>query len=111
MNRADLVKKLHARLPFLLEREREALVTEMVDAFIRALISGRRIEIRGFGVFSVRVRNARRARNPRTMAIVSVPRKAVPFFRSGKHLLVRVNSCDSPAEKSASNRSRRSCVG
>ena len=107
MNRADLVKKLQARLPFLVEREREALVAEMVGAFARALASGRRIEIRGFGVFGVRVRNARRARNPRTSALVFVPRKAVPFFRSGKQLLARVNSHGAAGHSATAGRRRR----
>jgi integration host factor subunit beta len=86
-----LVERLREQLPLSFETERIALVETMIAAMCEALASGRRIEIRGFGVFELRRRGPRHAVNPRTGEPMFVPAKVVPFFRAGRVLLARVN--------------------
>ncbi|MEO1103766.1 MAG: integration host factor subunit beta, partial [Pseudomonadota bacterium] len=83
--------------PHLLQREVDAVVNCVLDQMRDAMRDGNRVEIRGFGAFSVRHRSARTGRNPRTGAAVKVEEKAVPFFRTGKELRERIN--ESPAKK------------
>jgi len=85
------VDRLKERLPLLNEDERLALVETVLDALAQALAQGRRIEIRGFGVFEARRRSARIAHNPRTGRPMNVPAKTIPFFRPGRGFLERVN--------------------
>jgi integration host factor subunit beta len=91
VNRRELAERLQTRLPLLTERERLLLVEGMLEAIAAALAEGRRVEIRGFGVFETRRRDARTAHNPRTGKTMHVPAKAIPFFRAGRLLLDRVN--------------------
>jgi integration host factor subunit beta len=92
MTKRELVRALQERLPLLHEHERVLLVDEMIAALMAALVAGQRVEIRGFGVFEIRQRGPRVARNPRTGRTMSIPAKRVPFFRAGKTLLDRVNA-------------------
>lgn len=72
--------------------EMELAVSTVLDEIGHALAEGRRVELRGFGAFSVKSREARKGRNPRTGDRVDVPRKSVPFFKTGKQLRERLNS-------------------
>ena len=92
MIRSELVQKLCGDFPDLTQREVEGVVSALFDAITEQLATGGRVELRGFGAFSVRARPARAGRNPRTGETVDVPAKAVPFFKSGKELRERLNA-------------------
>lgn len=91
MIKSELIAKLAAEHPHLTHRDVERVVNVVLDGMVGALETGGRVELRGFGAFSVRSRPARSGRNPRTGATVSVPAKHVPFFKSGKELRERLN--------------------
>lgn len=86
MTRSDLVEELAARFGQLTHRDAEFAVKTILDAMNNALVRGHRIEIRGFGSFSVNHRPPRIGRNPRSGASVIVPEKRVPHFKPGKAL-------------------------
>ena len=86
MTRSDLVEELAALLPFLMQRDAEQAVKALQDAIVDALVQGQRIEIRGFGSFSIHHRTARTGRNPRSGESVLVPAKRLPHFKPGKAL-------------------------
>jgi integration host factor subunit beta len=90
MTKADLVDKVTS-LGDLTRRDGEVIVDTLFDSVIGALKSGDKIEIRGFGSFRTRQRNARTGRNPKTGAKVDVPAKRVPFFKPSKELRDSVN--------------------
>ena len=90
MTKADLVDQVTA-IGDLTRRDGEVIVDTLFDAVIGALKSGDKIEIRGFGSFRTRQRNARTGRNPKTGAKVDVPAKRVPFFKPSKELRDLVN--------------------
>ncbi len=94
MIKSQLIAKLAAENPHLSRGEAERVVARVLDCITEALAGGRRVELRGFGAFSVRARPARAGRNPRTGEEVSVPGKAAPFFRSGKEMRERLNVVD-----------------
>ncbi|MBC6981511.1 integration host factor subunit beta [Caulobacter sp. 17J80-11] len=91
MIKSELIARLAAEHPHLTHRDIERVVNIILDGMVEALESGGRVELRGFGAFSVRSRPARAGRNPRTGETVSVPAKHVPFFKSGKELRERLN--------------------
>ena len=86
MTRSDLVDELAARFVQLTHRDAEFAVKTLLEAVSDALVHGNRIEIRGFGSFSVNRRPPRMGRNPRSGASVSIPEKRVPHFKPGKAL-------------------------
>ena len=86
MTRSDLVEELAARFAQLTHRDAELAVKAMLDAMADALVRGHRIEIRGFGSFSINRRPPRTGRNPRSGQSVLVPEKRVPHFKVGKAL-------------------------
>lgn len=90
MTKADLVDKVTA-LGDLTRRDSEVIVDTLFDSVIGALKAGDKIEIRGFGSFRTRQRNARTGRNPKTGTKVEVPAKRVPFFKPSKELRDTVN--------------------
>lgn len=98
MTKSDLVLRLAERCPHLLQRDVERIVNTVFDAISNALARGNRVELRGFGTFSVKRREARQGRNPRTGESVTVGEKCVPFFKTGKHFRDRLNGIESPAE-------------
>lgn len=100
MLRSELVRLLKARHPGLRPAEIEQGVDAIFEEIVRALEAGRRVELRGFGAFSVRKRKARTGRNPRTGDAVNVDQKNVPFFKPGKELRERVNDNPPGAPKS-----------
>ncbi|MDG6095713.1 integration host factor subunit beta [Acetobacter sp. AN02] len=91
MTRSELVAKIAAANPHLQLREAELIVQTILDEISQALGRGDRVELRGFGAFTVKQRAARSGRNPRTGEAVEVADKAAPFFRAGKELRERVN--------------------
>ena len=92
MIRSELIAKLSAENPHLSQKDVERVVTAILERICHALSNGGRAELRGFGAFSVRGRPARSGRNPRTGDSVEVRAKAVPFFKSGKELRLRLNA-------------------
>jgi len=86
MTRSDLVEELAARFGQLSQRDAEQAVKTILDAVSDALVRGHRIEIRGFGSFSVNHRPPRMGRNPRSGEAVQIPAKRVPHFKPGKAL-------------------------
>lgn len=91
MTKSELINRLAAQNPDLYHQDVEKVVNAVFDTLTDCLASGDRVELRGFGAFSVRERAARQGRNPRTGEAVSVPSKQVPFFKSGKELRERIN--------------------
>lgn len=91
MIRSELVQKLVDENPHLYQRDVERIVNTIFDEIIDAMASGDRVELRGFGAFSVKKRDARVGRNPRTGESVAVAEKHVPFFKAGKLLRDRLN--------------------
>ncbi len=91
MTKSELIAELAAANPHLLARDVEVIVGTIFDEITDALARGDRVELRGFGAFTVKRRDARTGRNPRTGAAVAVEEKIVPFFKAGKELRERVN--------------------
>ncbi|MBI5419733.1 MAG: integration host factor subunit beta [Deltaproteobacteria bacterium] len=92
MTKSDLVQKLSEHVTTLTKKECEAIVDTVFDHMKDALQRGEKIEIRGFGSFTVRVRRAKEGRNPKTGEKVSIPEKRIPFFKVGKELRELVNA-------------------
>ena len=92
MTKSELIARLSERYPHLYQRDVERIVNTVFDEITAALADGDRVELRGFGSFSVRRRNARVGRNPRTGATVNVEEKFLPFFKTGKELRERLNT-------------------
>ena len=88
---SELVQKIADENPHLYQRDVERIVSTIFDEIIEAMARGDRVELRGFGAFSVKKRDARVGRNPRTGESVQVEEKAVPFFKTGKLLRDRLN--------------------
>ena len=91
MIRSELVAKIAAENPELTQAEAEKVVRTIFESITEALAKDGRVELRGFGAFSVRHRDPRRGRNPRTGEAVDVEAKSVPYFRAGKELRERLN--------------------
>lgn len=91
MTKSELIQALAQENPHLYHRDVERIVSTVFEEITDALTRGDRVELRGFGAFSVKDRSARMGRNPRTGEAVEVTRKNVPFFKSGKELRERVN--------------------
>ena len=92
MIRSELVETLVRENPELKPEEVEQVVHIFFDEIAQRLAEGGRVELRGFGAFSTREREARRGRNPRTGAAVDVPAKRVPYFKAGKEIRGRLNT-------------------
>ena len=98
MIRSELVQKLCSGFPDLTQREVENVVSAIFDSITDQLAKGGRVELRGFGAFSSRQRDARVGRNPRTGEAVDVNAKRVPYFKPGKEMRERLNLSDVTAE-------------
>ncbi len=92
MIKSELIQQIAEDNPHLYQRDVERIVSTLFEEITAALARGDRVELRGFGAFSVKKRDARMGRNPRTGEAVPVPEKAVPFFKAGKELRERMNS-------------------
>ncbi len=99
MTKSELILRLAALNPHLYQRDVERIVSTIFDEITAALAEGHRVELRGFGAFSVKRRDARIGRNPRTGTAVEVAEKYVPFFKTGKQLRDRLNGgVDTPED-------------
>jgi len=92
MIRSELLQVLAQENPGLRMEEIEKIVGTFFDEIAGRLATGGRVELRGFGAFSTREREARSGRNPRTGESVSVPGKKVPYFKPGKEMRARLNA-------------------
>ena len=92
MIKSELVQRLAAAHPHLYQRDVENIVNAILDEIAGGLAEGNRVELRGFGAFSVKHRPARTGRNPRTGESVDVEEKWIPFFKAGKELRERLNA-------------------
>src|SRR3569623_1247880 len=91
MIKSELVQRIAEHNPHLYQRDVENIVNAILNEIVAAMARGDRVELRGFGAFSVKHRPARPGRTPRTGARVSVAQKSVPFFKSGKERRERLN--------------------
>ena len=96
MTKSELIAALAADNPHLRGADVEVIVATIFDQITGALARGERVELRGFGAFTVKHRDARTGRNPRTGEAVPVDEKSVPFFKAGKELRERVNAGKTP---------------
>ena len=96
MIKSELIQRLADENPHLYQRDVEKIVSTVFEEITQALARGERVELRGFGAFSVKHREARVGRNPRTGESVDVPDKRVPFFKTGKELRDRMNADGGP---------------
>jgi integration host factor subunit beta len=102
MIKSELVLKLAEQNPHLYQRDVENIVNAILDTIADALARGDRVELRGFGAFSVKKRDARTGRNPRTGETVAVDEKVIPVFKTGKEMRLRLNaSAPKPAKVAA----------
>ena len=99
MIKSELIKRIAAQNPHLFERDIEKIVNAILDEMVEALCRGDRVELRGFGALSVKLRGPRQGRNPRTGVVVAVGKKAMPYFKTGKETRARLNpETEPPAE-------------
>ncbi len=103
MIKSELVQRIAAANQHLLHKDVEQIVNVILEEITDALARGDRVELRGFGAFTVKHRAARRGRNPRTGEPVLVEEKYVPFFKTGKELRERLNRDGEEAEFNAMN--------
>ena len=94
MTKSELISRLAAENPLLYHRDVEKIVLTVFEEISSALAKGERVELRGFGAFSVKERKARIGRNPRTDEPVEVTEKFIPYFKTGKQLRERLNRRD-----------------
>jgi len=92
MTKSELIENLSFTDAGLNKKEAELIVNTIFDSISDALVSGDRVEIRGFGSFTIRERDAREARNPKSGDVVRISAKKTPFFKTGKELRERVNN-------------------
>tara|TARA_Y100000994_G_C15702475_1_gene445733 strand:- start:4920 stop:5246 length:327 start_codon:yes stop_codon:yes gene_type:complete len=92
MTKSELIMRMAEQNPHLYQRDIERIISTILDEITSALARGDRVELRGFGAFSVKKRDARIGRNPRTGESVAVDTKIVPYFKTGKELRQRLNS-------------------
>lgn len=92
MTKSELIEKLSYSNNLLGKKESELVVNTLLDGIRSALIEGERVEIRGFGSFTVRTRDAREARNPKSGEVVQIAAKKTAFFKTGKELRERVDN-------------------
>jgi integration host factor subunit beta len=91
MIKSELVQRIATQNPHLYQRDVENIINAILGEVTTAMSKGDRVELRGFGAFSVKHRPARTGRNPRTGEHVSVAQKSVPFFKTGKEMRERLN--------------------
>ena len=98
MLKSELIERITAQNPHLFQRDIEKVVNAILDEMVEASRRGDRVELRGFGAFSVKLREALHGRNPRTGAVVPVAKKAVPFFKTVKEMRARLNRETEPSD-------------
>ena len=100
MTKSGLIEEVAKRTPHISKKDTEVVVNTIFDSMIEALRTGDRIEIRGFGSFQVKIREARDGRNPKTGEPVHISAKRTPFFKVGKELKEMVDSAPKPVRES-----------
>ena len=103
MIKSELVAHIAGQNPHLYQRDVENIVNAILDTIADALSRGDRVELRGFGAFSVKKRDARTGRNPRTGEAVSVSEKVTPVFKTGKEMRLRLNEVAAPPRRMAAH--------
>jgi integration host factor subunit beta len=106
MTKRDLIEEVVKQYPRFSRRDAEIMVNSVFESMTDALLRDERIEIRGFGSFVVKHRQAREGRNPKTGEVVSVAAKHVPFFKVGKELKLRVDGKPVPETPAGNDRER-----
>ena len=96
MLKSDLIKLIHSRYEELYQRDIENVVDAILETIVDGLSRGKRVEIRGFGVFAIKDRRARNGRNPRTGEPVAIDGKRLPFFKPSKEMHKRLNKPTQP---------------
>ena len=91
MTKSELIEKLSAKYPEFQPKEIENMVKEILERISQSLENGQRVEVRGFGSFSLHHRQSRKGRNPKTGESVELKAKSVPYFKPGKELKDRVD--------------------
>jgi integration host factor subunit beta len=102
MTKSGLIEEVAKRTPHISKKDTEVVVNTIFDAMIEALRTGDRIEIRGFGSFQVKIREARDGRNPKTGEPVHISAKRTPFFKVGKELKEMVDCAPASSDESGS---------
>jgi integration host factor subunit beta len=108
MIKSELITKIASANPHLFHKDIERIVNVIFDEITDALARGDRVELRGFGAFTVKYRAPRTGRNPRTGQSVKVDEKYVPFFKTGKELRERLNGAAEPPPTRSRRRSSTS---
>ena len=98
MIKSELIKRISSQNPHLYQRDIEKVVNTIFDQIVQALRRGDRVELRGFGAFSAKLRGARQGRNPRTGVAVAVGKRAVAFFKTAKEMRWRLNRETVPSD-------------
>src|SRR5215472_14998620 len=98
MIKSELMRRISSQNPHLYERDIEKVVSAILDEMVEALRRGDRVELRGFGAFSTKIRAARTGRNPRTGVAVQVSKTAVALFKTGKEMRARLNRETVPSD-------------
>ena len=98
MIKSELIERISSQNPHLYQRDIEKVVNAILDEIVEALRRGDRVELRGFGAFSAKLRAAHTGRNPRTGVAVQVAKKAVHFFKTGKEMRARLNRETLPSD-------------
>ena len=111
MTKSELIQRIAEINPHLYHRDVERIVTTIFDEISEALARGERVELRGFGAFSVKRRDARIGRNPRTGEAVNVAEKHIPFFKTGKLLRERLNDGPGTTDSEPLGQAGRAQVG
>ena len=92
MTKSELILKITNKNSFLYQKDVYKIIDTLFDSVTKALKDGDRVELRGFGTFTTKLRNARIGRNPKTGDPVAIPQKKMPFFKMGKSMKERINS-------------------
>ena len=92
MTKSELILKITSKNPYLYNKDVYKIIDTLFNCVTKALKDGDRVELRGFGTFSTKIRNARIGRNPKTGEPVAIPQKKMPFFKMGKSMKERINS-------------------
>ena len=92
MTKSELILKITRKNSFLYQNDIHKIIDTLFDSVTKALYNDDRVELRGFGTFTTKHRNARIGRNPKTGEPVAIPKKKMPFFKMGKSMKERINS-------------------
>ena len=92
MTKSELIQKITNKNSFLYQKDVYKIIDTLLNSVTKALKNGDRVELRGFGTFTTKLRDARIGRNPKTGEPVAIPKKKLPFFKMGKSMKERINS-------------------